>query len=125
MQHFFFDPFHTNDSGHQQAGRNRRDRHHHRVRQEIKEIQELHTDDLHTRQRTISKRRKASKSEHDHCRSMTVAFFRLQLSSSSKVDTALSVSAMELVIAANSTSTKNRIPTRVPKSHARQTPSEW
>ena len=35
-------------------------------------------------------------------------------SSSSKVETALSVSAMELVTAANSTSRKKRIPTAVP-----------
>ena len=39
---------------------------------------------------------------------------RFQPSSSSKVDTALSVSAMELVTAANSTSRKNRMPTSVP-----------
>ena len=39
---------------------------------------------------------------------------RLQPSSSSKVDTALSVRAMELVTAANSTSTKNSTPTTVP-----------
>ena len=44
----------------------------------------------------------------------TVAFFLPQPSSSSKVDTALSVRAIELVTAANSTSTKNRIPTAVP-----------
>ena len=44
----------------------------------------------------------------------TVAFFRLQCSSSSKVDTALSVRAMELVTAANRTRRKNRIPVPVP-----------
>ena len=38
---------------------------------------------------------------------ITVAFRLSQPSSSSKVDTALSVNAIELVIAANSTSTKN------------------
>ena len=44
----------------------------------------------------------------------TVAFFRLQCSSSSKVETALSVRAMELVTAANRTRTKNRMPTAAP-----------
>ena len=43
-----------------------------------------------------------------------VARSRLQPSSSSKVETALSVRAMELVTAANSTSTKNSTPTPVP-----------
>ena len=45
----------------------------------------------------------------------TVDFLRPQPSSSSKVETALSVSAMELVSAANSTRRKNRIPITVPK----------
>ena len=49
---------------------------------------------------------------------MTVAFLRCHLSSSWKVDTALSVRAMELVSAAHNTSKKNRIPTGLPKSHA-------
>ena len=44
----------------------------------------------------------------------TVAFFLPHPSSSSNVDTALSVSAMELVTAANSTSMKNTIPMTVP-----------
>ena len=39
---------HTDHPGYQQAGCNRRNRHHHGVCQEIKEIQELHADDLHT-----------------------------------------------------------------------------
>ena len=42
-----------------------RDRHHHRVCQEIKEIQELHADDLHKCQRSISQGRKASQNDHD------------------------------------------------------------
>ena len=46
----------------------------------------------------------------------TVDFFRLQPSSSSKVDTALSVSAIELVTAANSTRRKNKIPAAVATS---------
>ena len=41
-------------------------------------------------------------------------FLRVQCNSSSKVDTALSVNAMELVIAANNTNRKNKIPTAVP-----------
>ena len=40
---------------------------------------------------------------------------RLHLNSSARVDTALSVSAMELVSAANSTSVKNRMPMMRPK----------
>ena len=46
---------------------------------------------------------------------MNVARSRLQPSSSSKVETALSVRAMELVIAANSTSKKNSVPTTWPR----------
>ena len=46
---------------------------------------------------------------------MLVAFLRLQCSSSCKVETALSVSAMELVSAANSTNRKNAMPITVPK----------
>ena len=45
----------------------------------------------------------------------TVERVRSQPSSSSKVETALSVRAMELVMAANSTSTKNSTPTTVPR----------
>ena len=45
---------------------------------------------------------------------MRAAFFRLQPSSSWKVETALSVRAMELVSAAQRTSRKNRIPTKLP-----------
>lgn len=44
----------------------------------------------------------------------TVDFFRLHPSSSSNVDTALSVSAIELVSAAKSTSKKNITPAKVP-----------
>ena len=45
---------------------------------------------------------------------ITVAFLRLHFISSWKVETALSVRAMELVSAAQSTSRKNMIPTKVP-----------
>ena len=44
----------------------------------------------------------------------TVDFLRLQCSSSSNVETALSVSAIELVTAANSTNKKNTTPIAVP-----------
>ena len=47
-----------------------------------------------------------------------VDLFRLQPSSSWKVETALSVSAMELVTAANSTSRKNSMPTARAQAHA-------
>ena len=46
----------------------------------------------------------------------TVERLRLQPSSSSKVETALSVRAIELVTAANNTSRKNSTPTTVPNS---------
>ena len=46
--------------------------------------------------------------------SKTVPFFLDQPNSSSKVDTTLSVSAMELVIAAKSTSRKNKTPAAEP-----------
>ena len=45
---------------------------------------------------------------------ITVDFLRLQCSSSSNVETALSVSAIELVTAANSTNKKNTTPIAVP-----------
>ena len=45
----------------------------------------------------------------------TVACLRSQPSSSSKVETALSVRAIELVTAAKSTSVKKRMPTTVPR----------
>ena len=54
MQHLLLDLFHTYDAGDEQAGRNRRDRHHDRIRQEIKEIEELHTDELHPTEHAIA-----------------------------------------------------------------------
>ena len=45
---------------------------------------------------------------------ITVDFLRLHFNSSSTVETALSVNAIELVTAANNTSKKNRIPANVP-----------
>ena len=55
MQNFFLDLLHTDHSGDQKTGRKCRDRHHHRVCQEVKEIKELHSDDLHTCQWSIAK----------------------------------------------------------------------
>ena len=55
MQHLLLDLFHTNDAGNEQAGRDRCDRHHDRIRQEIKEIEELHTDELHPAEHAIAK----------------------------------------------------------------------
>ena len=55
MQHLLLDLFHTNDAGYEQTGRNRCDRHHDRIRQEIKEIEELHTDELHPAEHAIAK----------------------------------------------------------------------
>ena len=46
---------------------------------------------------------------------MVVHFTRLHLNSSAMVETALSVSAMELVSAANRTSVKKRTPITLPK----------
>ena len=51
----------------------------------------------------------------------TVALLLLHPNSSSKVETALSVNAIELVTAANSTSRKNKIPTTVPNPNISQT----
>ena len=45
---------------------------------------------------------------------ITVDFLRLHFNSSSTVETALSVNAIELVTAANNTSKKNRIPANRP-----------
>ena len=67
--------------------------------------------------RSISKGRKASKNNHDRTNITSVDFCLHHFNSSWKVDTALSVRAMELVSAAQSTNTKNRIPIGVPKSH--------
>ena len=55
MQHLLLDLFHTDDAGNKQTGRNRCDRHHDRIRQEIKEIKELHTDELHPTEHAIAK----------------------------------------------------------------------
>lgn len=54
MQNFFLDLLHTDHSGDQQTGRKCSDRHHHRVCQEVKEIKELHSNDLYTGKRSIS-----------------------------------------------------------------------
>lgn len=50
----------------------------------------------------------------------TVAFFRLQCSSSSKVDTALSVRAMELVTRRKQDEEKEQDPCACSESHARK-----
>ena len=76
------------------------------------------SDDLHSSQRAVAQTKKELPRAIMITPTMTVAFFRLQPSSSWKVETALSVRAMELVSAAHSTSRKNRIPTKVTKSHA-------
>ena len=66
LQYFIFNFLCTDYSGYQKTGSNRCNRHHDRVRQEIKEIKELHSNDLNTRQRTIAKRRKTSENNHDN-----------------------------------------------------------
>ena len=65
MQNFFLDLLHTDHSGDQQTGRKCSDRHHHRVCQEVKEIKELHSNDLYTGKRSISQGRKTSENKHD------------------------------------------------------------
>ena len=42
LGNFVLDLFHTDDSRYEQAGRDRRDRHHDRVCQEIEEVKKLH-----------------------------------------------------------------------------------
>ena len=57
MKYLLLDLFHTDDAGNEQTGRNRCDRHHDRIRQEIKEIEKLHTDELHPTEHTIAELR--------------------------------------------------------------------
>ena len=55
LQYFIFNFLCTDYSGYQKTGSNRCNRHHDRVRQEIKEIKELHSDDLYKSKRAIAK----------------------------------------------------------------------
>ena len=66
LQYFLFNLLCTNYSGYQKTGSNRCDRHHDRVRQEIKEIKELHSDDLYKSKRSIAKRGKGTEHHHDN-----------------------------------------------------------
>ena len=66
LGNFVLDLFHTDDSRYEQAGRDRRDRHHDGVGQKIKEIKELHSDHGNARQRTISEAGECSEKDHDN-----------------------------------------------------------
>ena len=48
------DLVHADDAGDEQTGRNGRNRHHDRVRQEVEEVEELHPDDRDPRQRAVA-----------------------------------------------------------------------
>ena len=54
MHDFFFHSLYSDDAGHQQTDGDGSDRHHHGVGQEIKEIKELHADDLHSTKRSVT-----------------------------------------------------------------------
>ena len=54
MHDFFFHSLYSDDTGHQQTDGDGSDRHHHGVGQEIKEIKELHADDLHSTKRSVT-----------------------------------------------------------------------
>ena len=87
--------------------------HHYRIGEEIKEIQKLHSNDFYKAKRSISMGRKSSKENHDHtnnngCFLSVPSQFVLESRYSALVV------AIELVRAAHSTSTKNRIPVGVP-----------
>ena len=66
LGNFVLDLFHTDDSRYEQAGRDRRDRHHDGVGQKIEEIKELHSDHGNVRQRTISEAGECSEKDHDN-----------------------------------------------------------
>ena len=60
-----FDLCNSDASRYEKAGRDRRDRHHNRVCQEIEEVKELHSDHGHTGQWTIAKTGERSEQEHN------------------------------------------------------------
>ena len=63
-QDLLFDAAHACDPRDEQADRNGRDGHHDGICQKIKEIQQLHADDLHARQRPVAERGQTA--EHQH-----------------------------------------------------------
>ena len=93
--------------------RSRQIRHHHRVCYEIEESRNCIPRILKFA-RGPYPRQESVPSSNITIPMNTVDFLRLQCSSSSNVETALSVSAIELVTAANSTNKKNTIPIAVP-----------
>ena len=95
LGNFVLDFFHTDDSRYEQAGRDRRDRHHDGVGQKIEEIKELHLITVmsasgpYPRQESVPRKIMTTVIK-------TVAFSGSSAAHPSKVDTALSVRAMEL-----------------------------
>lgn len=65
QRHLFFDLLHADHAGHQQADSNGCNGHHDRVGEEIEEIQKLHSEHRHARQRAIAQCRKAAQRHHD------------------------------------------------------------
>ena len=63
--YFLLDCIYSNNLGNQDAGSKRCNRHHNRIGQEIKEVQEIHSDDGHTGQRSESESRQASENNYN------------------------------------------------------------
>ena len=66
-----FDALNAYHAGHQQAGGDGRDRHHHRVGKEVEEIEELHAQHRHPGQRAVAQAGQRAQPYHDnthqHC----------------------------------------------------------
>ena len=56
LRDLFLDLFHADDPGDQQAGGNGRNGHHHRVGQEVEEIEELHPEHGHAGKGAVAQR---------------------------------------------------------------------
>ena len=66
MDDFFLDFRHTNDSRNEKTGGNGSNRHHHGVRQEVEEIQELHAKNGDGGKRSVAKAGERSERNHDN-----------------------------------------------------------
>ena len=63
---FLFEPLKAHAFGHEEADCQRRDRHHHGIGKEIKEIQEGHSDDCDESERAVAEAGESSQDDHDH-----------------------------------------------------------
>ena len=112
------DLLHTDDPGHQQAGGDGRNGHHDGVGEEVEEVEKLHPEDREPGQRAVAQSRQTAQHQHDDADEDGGPVCGSQPSSSSKVETALSVRAMELVTAANSTSSEEQDAHHRAEAHA-------